>query len=159
MESSMTRYFASCGTGWKRDAERLSMWLGWAQVRKTQTVDMLWSFKLFVIFLGFFGLYKLNLFEQFVKPIAGFTCQIVYLPLVLHPPPTLCCRWWWLGSGWEGYGGLNSHGALYVWATGCWPYSAPGAQWGCWFGTRLPDPPACGWAGLPGGQVSGQRAE
>lgn len=32
----MTRYFASYGTGWRRDAERPSMWLEWAQVRKTQ---------------------------------------------------------------------------------------------------------------------------
>ena len=44
MESSMTRYFASYGTGWKKGAERPSMWLGWVQVRDTQTVHMLSSF-------------------------------------------------------------------------------------------------------------------
>lgn len=33
MESSMIRYFGSYETGWKRDVERLFMWLEWAQVR------------------------------------------------------------------------------------------------------------------------------
>lgn len=30
----MTHYSVSCETGWKKDVERPSMWLGWAQVRK-----------------------------------------------------------------------------------------------------------------------------
>lgn len=35
----MTHYSANYGIEWKRDVERQSMWLGWAQVRNTQTVE------------------------------------------------------------------------------------------------------------------------
>lgn len=134
MESSMTRYFASCGTEWKRDVERPSTWSGRAQVRKHRRVSPYCS---------------VNLCQSTLKK----TCLFVYLPLV-RPSPR---RWLRLGSGGEGHGGLSSHSALHVWASGCRPHFSPRADWGCRFGSRLSDPTACGWAGLPGGQVSGQR--
>lgn len=45
MESSMTHYCASYGTGWRRDVARPSTWSGWAPVRDTR--------KLFTISLFF----------------------------------------------------------------------------------------------------------
>lgn len=49
MGSSMTHYFVSYETGWKRDVERPSTWLEWAQVRRMQTINLLCLLKQFII--------------------------------------------------------------------------------------------------------------
>lgn len=80
----------------------------------------------------------------------------VFFPLSLFCSsclPSLCFRWRWLRSGWQGHGGVDSHGAVAVWTDWGWPDLAEGEDRYWRKDSGLPHPPARGRAGLPGSQV------